>query len=427
MFPALLAVITPGDHGAEGKENGGDRKHHRVPRKNRGERIGGHRDALARVGVRVGAAHHEHQAGHEADHDGIDEGLEQGHQTFAQGLFGSRCRVGDGGRADPRLVAEGGAAKALDQHTHEAPEPGLEAERRAEDGTYGRGDLAGVHRQHTDSRADIEEAHARDENPRHLADAPDAPHNDQPHHRGHHEPEDRRTDGAIGGEPRDLIPDDGEGLVGLEHIAPAEAAPNAHHGKDHREHGAQAWQPALGQAVAQVDHRPARHLAVLVDEAKFLSQGTLGEFRTHAQEPGEHHPEDGARPAQPHRHRDTGDIAQAHRGGERRRERLEMADLSRCFRIRIAPANAVDGVAESAKIDEAKFQGEVDRPRHQPDHHGGQNDLAGLAVVPEGHIEEENRADRCHDIGREHRIERRECILDLCVHGASLGRTRAGE
>ncbi len=158
-----------------------------------------------------------------------------------------------------------------------------------------------------------------------------------------------------------------------------------------------------------------------------MPQGALGEFRTHPEQSGQNHPKNCAGPAHAHRHRHAGDIAQAHGGRKRRRERLEVADLAGFIGIGVTPADAVDGVAESAKIDESELHGEVDCAQNEPDHHGGQDDLAGLAVVPEGNVEEEHASDGGDDVVGKSGIERGECILDLGVHVFPRGRTPAGD
>ena len=101
--------------------------------KTRREGAGRHRDAGARVRVAPGAGHDDHERGRRADDDRVDEGLEQGDHALANRLFGARRRVGDRGRPDARLVAEGGAPEALDQRPDESAEAGLEAEGLADD------------------------------------------------------------------------------------------------------------------------------------------------------------------------------------------------------------------------------------------------------------------------------------------------------
>ena len=83
---------------------------YREPREDRREGPGGHLDARARIGVRPGAGHDEHEAGHGAHDERVDEGLEQGDHALAHGFVGDGGGVDDGGRAGAGLVAEGRAS-----------------------------------------------------------------------------------------------------------------------------------------------------------------------------------------------------------------------------------------------------------------------------------------------------------------------------
>jgi hypothetical protein len=55
----------------------------------------------------------------------------------------------------------------------------------------------------------------------------------------------------------------------------------------------------------------------------FTPERAFGEFRRHAQQTGEDHPERRARPADADGNRDTGDVAKPHSARQRRRQRLE--------------------------------------------------------------------------------------------------------
>ena len=111
-----------------------------------------------------------------------------------------RRRVGDRRRADTGLVAEGRPSEALDQDADEAPEPRLEREGLSHDdadrGRHGRR----VDRQDQQARGDVDDAHDRDENRRHLSDSLDAADDHRPHRQREKQAE---GDGArVAAEPR---------------------------------------------------------------------------------------------------------------------------------------------------------------------------------------------------------------------------------
>jgi hypothetical protein len=104
------------------------------------------------------------------------------------------------------------------------------------------------------------------------------------------------------------------GLIGLEHIAAAEAPADAHQGEDHGQDLSEPAQADLGQPVAQVVHGAAGDVSVRALDAVLLAQRALGELGAHAQEARDHHPEHGAGAAEAHCDRHSGDVPESHRG-----------------------------------------------------------------------------------------------------------------
>ena len=223
------------------------------------------------------------------------------------------------------------------------------------------------------------------------------------------------------------------GLVGLEHVAAAEAPADAHQCEEDGEQATEATESDLCEPGAQVVHRATGDVSVGADDAVFLAEGALGELGAHAEDAGEHHPHHG--PRSPHRHceADAGDVAESDGGGERRRERLEVGDLARVIRPRVAPPHAVKSVAEGAQVHEVEAKREEDRAEEQPHHHQRKLDLARGAIVPEGEIEHEDRSDGSHHPLGEEPVESGEeplaRIHALLVHGLLLqsGCRRIGE
>ena len=115
----------------------------------------------------------------------------------------------------------------------------------------------------------------------------------------------------------------------------------------------------------------------------------------------EHHPQDGARAADSHRHGDAGDVAQAHRRRERGRERLEVRDLAALVGAGVAAAHAVDRVAEAAEVHELEVQREPGGAQDQPQHDQRHLDR----VAPEGHVDEDDGGERVDDEFGEESLE----------------------
>ena len=113
-------------------------------------------------------------------------------------------------------------------------------------------------------------------------------------HRKDHTGEDHPGDpaGIVADHARNLL----MRLVGLEHVAAAQRAEDAEDREHHREELAPR-QPAFGKALGEVIHRPARDAAIGIFVTVFHAQRAFGEFRRHAHQRGEDHPERGPRPA----------------------------------------------------------------------------------------------------------------------------------
>lgn len=155
----------------------------------------------------------------------------------------------------------------------------------------------------------------------------------------------------------------------------------------------------FGESATQVEHGPAGDMPVFINCAVPLAKGAFGKLGRHAEQAADDHPEDGSRAADANGESDTRNVAETHGGGECSRECLEMRDLAGAAGLRIEPANAVDAVAKSAKIDELKAKSEEERTRDEPDDDDWE--LDGVArfrrVVPERQIEEDEFLDGGHD------------------------------
>jgi hypothetical protein len=281
----------------------------------------------------------------------------------------------------------------------EAAEWAMGAERGreglAEDDAEARRDAVGVHEQDRETAEHVEAAHEGHDHPGDLADASDAADDHEPHQEGEHDTEGH---GAL----RPVEEGQHRGhlrvrLVGLEHVAAADAAADAHQREHHGQGAARASPAPFGEAVLQVVHGPAGHVPVGAHHPVHLAQRALCELRAHAQEASDDHPEDGSRPAQPDRYGDTRDVAEAYGGGERSGERLKVGDLARIIGLRVAAAHARDGVAEGAQVDELEAQGEEQGAQDQPENHGWNLDAGVACGVPEPDVEEEHRRQRVDD------------------------------
>src|SRR5690606_35217013 len=105
-------------------------------------------------------------------------------------------------------------------------------------------------------------------------------------------------------------------LVGLEHVAAAEAPADAEDREEDGERPAEPVEASLAEADVEVAHRSAEDAAVVVLLAVGHREGALGELGRHPEEAGDDHPEDGAGAALVHGHGDARDVAEA----DRRRE-----------------------------------------------------------------------------------------------------------
>ena len=156
-------------------------------------------------------------------------------------------------------------------------------------------------------------------------------------------------------------------LIGLEHVAPAQRAKNTEDREQNRKDLA-ARQAQLGKALGHIIHRAARNGAIFVFVAVLHAQRTFGEFRRHAQQARDDHPERGARPPDPDSNRHTGDVTKTNRPGKRRGQSLKMADLTGIVRIGIVTFDKADRVSEETELHEGEVQ-RKDRSRdHQPPH-----------------------------------------------------------
>ena len=101
--------------------------------------------------------------------------------------------------------------------------------------------------------------------------------------------------------------------------------------------------------------RPAaRHGPIGVFVAVLHTQRTFGELRRHAHQTGKDHPERRAWATNADGHRHTGDVTKPDRAGQRRCQRLEVADLACVIRVGIIPFDQRDRMGKGPELDQAE-------------------------------------------------------------------------
>jgi hypothetical protein len=182
--------------------------------------------------------------------------------------------------------------------------------------TVGTGNIAGVataiavgeHEQHDRNAQDIADAHRRHQQFCNLADALDAA---DDHRAGEHH--DHRA-----GDPErypECVVDGTCNAVDLDHVADAEAGQSA----EDRKSGAEPA-PVGAESVLDRIHRAADVFAMIVDFAVLYRQHHFSILGGHADEGRHPHPEQRARSADCNCGRDTGNIAGADGGRQRRHQ-----------------------------------------------------------------------------------------------------------
>ena len=277
--------------------------------------------------------------------------------------------VGEGvsvrGGAHAGLVGEQAALGTLgdggDDAEGHAADLGLRVEGALEDEAEGRGHLAGMGDEDSQTADDVDDGHEGNDL---LGDGGEALHaaqEDEAGDGGHEQADDPRGDAESGGAGG------GDG-VGLHHAA--HEAQGQDDG-DREEAGQEGAKLAVEGGLDVVD-RAAVHGAVGVDLAGLLSQDGLGVVGGHAQDGDEPHPEDGARAAHEDGTAGTHDVAGAHLGGNGGGKRLEGAHAALMLLAvegEIAE-HAAHTLAEAAELHTAGADGEEKaRADEQHDEH----------------------------------------------------------
>ncbi len=363
VHPGLQAVVRPGDHGGEGEEDDCHGEHVGEPRQYRLEGFGGEGYAVA-GGVVVSTRNDDDEGCHGADDHGVYEGAHLGYIAFAGGVVGAHGRVGDGCRAYAGFVGEGRTPEALDEDAHK---PSCYAHGGEGLGEYfaksGR-DACIVDDQYDDGGQQVDAHHKGDNFLRNLADALDAANDDEGYENSDDQAKEKTR--VAGGGSNQVIELLG-GLIGLKHVAAAKRAAYTHDGEKCSQDFPQAGEIAGFEALAEIVHGAAVNGAVGPHIAVFYAEGTLHKLGRHAEEAGDDHPESGARPAERDGHGHAGDVAQAHRAGERCRKGLKMRDLTLIFNFAVGAFDRLHRSAETADVDKFEVKGEKGGCQQQKD------------------------------------------------------------
>src|SRR3990167_2689128 len=275
----VLTQVVVVDQGGEDEQQQGDADEYPAPLADHaghgglGQHYAGHFHARL-----VDAGQQDDQCGAAAHDDGVDKHAERLHDALGYRVLD----LGNGGdvrrTAQTRFVGE---QAALDAHDD------------------GRADAAGKGRYQPVGE---------------LGDALDAAEDDQAHYHGQNRAADK------GRQAEGVMHRAGHG-VGLHGV---EAEAEGHQQQDRHDDA----QPALTEAVLDVEGRAATVGAVCFAALVQLGQGALEVAGGHADQRHNPHPEDRAGAAEHDRHRDTGDIAGTDATGYGKHQRLERAELT---------------------------------------------------------------------------------------------------
>ena len=363
VHPGLQAVVRPGDHGREGEEDDGYGEHVGEPGQDRLEGFGGEGYAVVGGGV-VGARNDDDEGRHGADDYGVYEGSHLGNIALAGGVIGTHGRVGDGCRAYAGFIGEGRTAEALDEDAYKSACYAHGGEGLGEYFAESRRDAGVVDDEDDDGGQQVDTHHEGDDFLRNLADALDAADDDQSDEDGDDQAkEEARIAGGGSNQAVELL----GGLIGLKHVAAAKRAAYAHDGEKCGQHFSQAGEIAGFESLAEVVHGAAVHGAVGAHIAVFYAEGALHELGRHAEEARNDHPKSSTRPAEGDGYGHAGNVAQAHRTGERCRECLKMRDLTFVFDFAVGAFDRLHRSAETADVDKFEIKGEEGRCQQQKD------------------------------------------------------------
>ena len=114
----------------------------------------------------------------------------------------------------------------------------------------------------------------------------------------------------------------------------------------------------FSHAVADVEHRAAGNLALLVDGAEFDGQEAFRILRGHAEEGSDPHPEDGAGAADLDGRGDADDVARADRGSEGDAEGFEARDVTAS--VVLCLEDQLERLRQAEDLQELQADGQVD-------------------------------------------------------------------
>jgi hypothetical protein len=239
--------------------------------------------------------------------------------SLPDGVLRHRRRRDDRGAAETRLVREEAARDAepdrlLHPGPEEAAEGGLARERGREDEPEGGREVLGVRDEEPGAAEDVEGRHEGDEELADPGDRLDAAEDDDGGQDRHEPAADPRRDAER------LLCEAGDGIR-------LDRAPDAK-GGDGGERGEDDAEPLRVHPPLEDVHRAAGHRPVRVLHPEADGEERLGVLRRDAEDAGQPHPEDGARPAGRDRRRDADDVPGPDRRGEGGRQGAELADVA---------------------------------------------------------------------------------------------------
>ena len=346
-----LAVVVPAENRREGEEHERDRQQLAAE-----EAIGTGEGSARHCGTGgvalPDAREYEREARHGADDDCVDEGTRHRDQA----LLSRPLRLGGSGGnrrgAKAGLVGEDAARDAVlyghhDRGAGEAAGGCGTREGVADDHGDGGRDLVEVEDDQAEADGDIRQGHERHDTRGDLGDALQAAERDGGDEDGQDDVrrEFREAEGNL------HAVDDG---VDLREGADAEVSDtDAGEREERRER-----LPLLAHAVADVEHRAAGNLALLVDGAEFDGQEAFRILRGHAEEGSDPHPEDGAGAADLDGRGDADDVARADRGGEGDAEGFEARDVTAS--VVLCLEDQLERLRQAEDLQELQADGQVD-------------------------------------------------------------------
>ena len=350
VLQGALAEVGPAQQGgddeggeADGEQEGADATHG-------GEGVVG--EHFAGFGVDAGVGHDgdgEGEAGEGADDDGVPEGAGGGDEGLLDGVRGAHGGGDDGGGAHAGFVGEEASLAAGLHGEHEAGADeaaagGLLGEGGGADEADGGPDVFGVRGEEHAAADHVDEGHAGDAGGADARDAFEASEQDEGDEQGEND-----AAGPAGDAEGGFLHDARDG-VALGDVADAE-------GGDGGEDGEGDAEPAAFHAALDDVHGAADDVALLVLHAVADGEQAFGVAGGHAEEPGEHAPEDGSGAAGGDGDGDADDVAGADVGGQRDHEGGEVGDVA--FALVAAGEVEFEG-GEEVALREAQDDGEVD-------------------------------------------------------------------